>query len=57
MTVTSLPRIEDLPQTGDGAYEPQGVREAFDGFRRHALQLQAQLPLRAQFRCPSRSQA
>jgi F0F1-type ATP synthase membrane subunit b/b' len=42
-SLTSLPRLEDLPQTGDGAYEPQGVREAFDGFRRHALQLQAQL--------------
>jgi F0F1-type ATP synthase membrane subunit b/b' len=42
-SLTSLPRLEDLPQTGEGAYEPQGVREAFDGFRRHALQLQAQL--------------
>src|SRR5882672_9527137 len=42
-SLTSLPRLEDLPQTEDGAYEPQGVREAFEGFRRHALQLQAQL--------------
>src|SRR3954462_10008399 len=42
-SLTSLPRLEDLPQTGDGAYEPEGVREAFEGFRRHALQLQAQL--------------
>jgi F0F1-type ATP synthase membrane subunit b/b' len=42
-SLTSLPRLEDLPQTDEGAYEPQGVREAFDGFRRHALQLQAQL--------------
>ena len=29
--------------TPDGAYEPDAVREAFDSFRRHALQLQAQL--------------
>jgi F0F1-type ATP synthase membrane subunit b/b' len=42
-SLTSLPRLEDLPQTGDGAYEPEAVREAFEGFRRHALQLQAQL--------------
>src|SRR3954471_7004907 len=42
-SLTSLPRIEDLPTTQDGAFEPEGVREAFDGFRRHALQLQAQL--------------
>src|SRR5881227_4411472 len=42
-SLTSLPRLEDLPQTADGAYEPDGVREAFEGFRRHALQLQAQL--------------
>ena len=41
--LTSLPRLEDLPQTDDGTYEPDGVREAFDSFRRHALQLQAQL--------------
>jgi F0F1-type ATP synthase membrane subunit b/b' len=41
--LTSLPRLEDLPQTDNGAYEPDGVREAFDAFRRHALQLQAQL--------------
>ena len=42
-SLTSLPRLEDLPQADDGTYEPEGVREAFDGFRRHALQLQAQL--------------
>src|SRR3954471_15763180 len=42
-SLTSLPRLEDLPQTEDGAYEPEGVREAFEGFRRHALQVQAQL--------------
>jgi F0F1-type ATP synthase membrane subunit b/b' len=41
--LTSLPRIEDLPQTDDGAFEPDGVRRAFDSFRRHALQLQAQV--------------
>jgi hypothetical protein len=41
--LTSLPRLEDLPQTDDGTFEPEGVREAFDSFRRHALQLQAQL--------------
>jgi hypothetical protein len=41
--LTSLPRLEDLPQTEGGAYEPESVREAFDSFRRHALQLQAQL--------------
>ncbi|HEX4680222.1 MAG TPA: hypothetical protein VH210_13575, partial [Gaiellaceae bacterium] len=42
-SLTSLPRLEDLPQTTEGTYEPEGVREAFEGFRRHALQLQAQL--------------
>ena len=41
--LTSLPRLEDLPQAENGTYEPDGVREAFDAFRRHALQLQAQL--------------
>jgi len=41
--LTSLPRIEDVPQTADGAYDAAAVREAFDAFRRHALQLQAQL--------------
>ena len=41
--LTSLPRLEDLPQTHDGTFEADGVREAFDAFRRHALQLQAQL--------------
>jgi F0F1-type ATP synthase membrane subunit b/b' len=41
--LTSLPRLEDLPQTGDGAFEADGVRDAFDAFRRHALQLQAQV--------------
>ncbi|HEV8460379.1 MAG TPA: hypothetical protein VGQ38_06695 [Gaiellaceae bacterium] len=41
--LTSLSRLEDLPRTEEGAYEPDSVREAFDSFRRHALQLQAQL--------------
>lgn len=41
--LTSLPRLEDLPRTSGGGYEPDGVRAAFDNFRRHVLQLQAQL--------------
>src|SRR5512133_1637011 len=41
--LTSLPRLEDLSMTPDGTYEPDAVREAFDSFRRHSLQLQAQL--------------
>src|SRR3954453_16087141 len=41
--LTSLPRLEDLRMTEDGTYEPEAVRTAFDSFRRHALQLQAQL--------------
>ena len=41
--LTSLPRIEDVPQLEGGGYDPDGVRDAFDAFRRHALQLQAQL--------------
>src|SRR4051794_30269027 len=41
--LTSLPRLEDMRMTADGTYEPDAVREAFDSFRRHALQLQAQL--------------
>jgi F0F1-type ATP synthase membrane subunit b/b' len=41
--LTSLPRLEDIPQTAGGGLDPDRVREAFDGFRRHALQLQAQL--------------
>ncbi|HKP19480.1 MAG TPA: hypothetical protein VJT84_13465, partial [Gaiellaceae bacterium] len=42
-SLTSLPRVEDLPTATTGGYEPQRVREAFEAFRRHALQLQAQL--------------
>lgn len=41
-TLAALPRAEELPRAGDG-YEEQAVREAFDTFRRHAAQLQAQL--------------
>jgi F0F1-type ATP synthase membrane subunit b/b' len=40
--VTPLPRIEDLPVVERGLDE-QRVREAFDAFRRHVVQLQAQL--------------
>ena len=40
--LTSLPRVEDLPRSGDGI-DPDAVRDAFDSFRRHAAQLQAQL--------------
>ena len=41
--LTSLPRIEDVPKTADDGYDPDAVREAFDAFRRHTAQLQAQL--------------
>jgi F0F1-type ATP synthase membrane subunit b/b' len=41
-SLTALPRLEDLPKSGDG-YEPDKVREAFEAFRRHSAQLQAQL--------------
>src|SRR6266849_1131595 len=41
-SLTSLPRIEDVPARGDGL-DSEHVREAFDAFRRHAAQLQAQL--------------
>jgi hypothetical protein len=40
--VTPLPRIEDLPVVERG-FDEQRVREAFDAFRRHVVQLQAQL--------------
>jgi F0F1-type ATP synthase membrane subunit b/b' len=42
VTITPLPRAEDLPVTDKG-YERQRVREAFEAFRRHVVQLQAQL--------------
>ena len=41
--LTSLPRIEDLRATPDGTYESDGVREAFDSFRRHIAALQSEL--------------
>ena len=41
--LTSLPNADDLPVTRGGGYDQQRVRESFDAFRRHVLQLQAQL--------------
>src|SRR5258706_2388952 len=41
-SLTSLPRYEDIPQVGDGL-DASRVRDAFEAFRRHAAQLQAQL--------------
>ena len=41
--LTALPKLEDLPQTPGGGYDADKVREAFDAFRRHSSQLQAQL--------------
>ena len=40
--ITSLPRVEDLPIAEQG-YDADRVRDAFDAFRRHVVQLQAQL--------------
>ena len=40
--LTSLPRLEDLPRSGDG-FDRDKVGEAFDAFRRHVTALQAQL--------------
>jgi hypothetical protein len=40
--MTSLPTIESLPSIA-GGFEEQAVREAFEAYRRHAVQLQAQL--------------
>ncbi len=40
--LTALPTVEQLQRSGDG-YDAQAVREAFDAFRRHTAQLQAQL--------------
>ncbi len=42
-TLTSLPSLDDLPRTECRRVRPDAVREAFDAFRRHAVQLQAQL--------------
>ena len=41
--LTSLPRIEDLPRSSEGGYDADRVAEAFESFRRHNAQLQAQL--------------
>src|SRR5881409_2564949 len=41
-SLTALPRLEDLPKSGEG-YDQDKVREAFEVFRRHSAQLQAQL--------------
>src|SRR5436305_7746692 len=41
-SLTSLPRFEDIPSVGDGL-DPERTRDAFESFRRHAAQLQAQL--------------
>jgi F0F1-type ATP synthase membrane subunit b/b' len=40
--MTSLPRVEDLPVAEQG-YDADRVRDAFDAFRKHVVQLQAQL--------------
>ena len=40
--LTALPTVEQLQRSGDG-YDEQAVRDAFDAFRRHTTQLQAQL--------------
>jgi hypothetical protein len=42
-TLTSLPRLEDIPTAPGGGYDVERTREAFESFRRHAAQLQAQL--------------
>ena len=41
-TMTPLPRLEDLPVVEQG-FDEARVREAFEAFRRHLVQLQAQL--------------
>ena len=41
--LTSLPRIEEIPQAPGGGYDADRVRDAFDSYRRHVTQLQAQL--------------
>jgi F0F1-type ATP synthase membrane subunit b/b' len=40
--ITSLPRVEDLPVSEQG-YDTDRVRDAFEAFRRHVVQLQSQL--------------
>src|SRR5919108_3627815 len=41
-SVTALPRVEDL-RTVENGYDTDAVRDAFDSYRRHVVQLQAQL--------------
>jgi hypothetical protein len=41
-SLTSLPSFDEIPRSGEGL-DAERVREAFDAFRRHAAQLQAQL--------------
>jgi hypothetical protein len=56
--LTSLPSVDDLPLTRGGGYDPQRVRDAFDTFRRHVLQLQAQLRVtQAASRAPAAAEA
>ncbi|HEX5448779.1 MAG TPA: hypothetical protein VFW85_01830 [Gaiellaceae bacterium] len=38
-----LPRLEDLPKTADGGYEPTSVVEAFEVFARFAASTRAEL--------------
>jgi len=38
-----LPRLENLPKTADGGYEPTSVAEAFDAFARFAARTRAEL--------------
>lgn len=38
-----LPRLDDLPKTADGGYEPSSVAEAFDAFARLAASTRAEL--------------
>jgi len=40
--LSALPKVEDIPKAKDGL-DADRVREAFDAFRRHAAQLQAQI--------------
>jgi F0F1-type ATP synthase membrane subunit b/b' len=40
--LTALPALEELRRAGEG-FDEQSVRDAFDAFRRHTSQLQAQL--------------
>ncbi len=41
-SLTALPTVDQLRRSGEG-FDEQAVREAFDAFRRHTTQLQAQL--------------